>query len=289
MTEPAAMAGSDPVQVIAVASGKGGVGKTTVSINLATALANRGRRVMLMDSDVGLADVDIALGLHPTWDLGHVLRGERRLADIVLPGPSGVAVVPSVSGARGIAELSSAQSAGVIAAFSDLPDPPEVLVVDTAAGLAGGTLRFIQAAGEVLIVLCDENTSLHNAYNLIQLLRTRCGMARFRVLGNRIGGGEADGPVLFERLRRFVERDLDVTLHDVGAIPEDPAVRRALTRQQPVVNAFPASPAARAFKRLARRTESWAPPPRRDGGVAFFVERLIRSSNLMQRQSVATL
>lgn len=275
----------EPVQVIAVASGKGGVGKTTTAINLATALANRGRGVMLMDADMGLANVETTLGLQSTWDLGHVIRGQRRLDEILLSGPSGISVVPAVSGARDVAELSSAESAGVIAAFSALREPPEVLVVDTASNLSGGTLRFIQAAGEILVVLGEDPTSLYHAHSLIRVLRSRCAVQRFRVLVN--GVDETVGTALFEDLRALVDADLDAALHYVGTVPSDDAVGHALARQQPVVNAVPASSAAYAFKRLARRTESFAPPPCADGGVAFFVERLIRSSHLMQRQAGA--
>lgn len=285
MSDAAWVNGGNPVQVIAVASGKGGVGKTTTAINLATTLANRGRRVMLMDADMGLADVNVALGLEPDRDLGDVIHGQGSLDDIMVAGPSGISIVPAMSGPRGTGELTASESAGVIAAFSGLRYPPEVLLVDTAANLSGGTLRFVQAASEVLVVLDEQATSLHNAHSLIRVLRSHCAVQRIRVLVN--GVDEAAGHALFEKLNEMTDADLDVALHAVGVIPYDPAVRQAVACQQPVVNAAASSPAAHAFKRLARRTESFAPPPEAAGGVAFFIERLISSNHFMQRRAGA--
>lgn len=287
MSEVTAMYEPDPAQVIAVASGKGGVGKTTVAVNLATALANRGHRVMLLDGDLGMADVDVTLGLHPMRDLSDVLRGDAELEDIIIEGPPGVSVVPAVSGNSSLAvDIDGGQSAGVIAAFSALKSPPDVLIVDTAAGVGNGSIRFAQAAGEVLVMLCDEATSLHDAYTLIRRLREDAGTTRFRVLTNRVSS-DSRGRDLCEQLQRYVDQDMHVALHYVGTIPEDATVRSALAQQQPVVNMAPDAPAARALKQLARRTETWAPPTVHNGGVAFFVERLIRRDNQQQTRVVA--
>lgn len=272
----------DPVQVIAVASGNGGVGKTTTAINLATALANRGRRVMLMDADVGNADINIALGLQPTRDLGHVIAGQCRLDEIALSGPSGVSVLPAACGPRRVTELTSTESAGLISAFSELTQPPEVLLVDTPATLSSGTLRFIQAAHEVLLVVDRQPSAVHNAHHLIRVLRRQYRVQRLRVLHNALD--EAGAAARFEQLQSMVDADLDVALHGLGNIPLDPAITAAARLRQPVVSARPSSPAATAFKRLARRTSSLAPPPQAAGGVEFFLERSIASS-YMNRES----
>lgn len=264
----------EPTQVIAVASGKGGAGKTTVSINLATALANRGHEVMLLDGDAGLADLQIALGLHPINDMSHVLRGELSLNDILLQGPSGIAVVPTATGWDGLSEFGSNQDAAVISAFDQLRAAPEVLIIDAPAGIAQSVQRYAQAASEVLVVLGDEHMAVRNAYTLIRVLHENADVSRFRVLVNAVSSA-VRAQELFDELYRQVDCDMCVALHFIGHIPEDALVRRALDQCEPVVNAFPVSDAAQAFKNLARRTENWAPPVFNDGGVNFFVEQLL--------------
>jgi flagellar biosynthesis protein FlhG len=138
-----------PVRVIAVTSGKGGVGKTNVSVNLAVALADSGSEVMLMDADLGLANVDVMLGLHPDYDLSHVIAGERTLEEIIVAGPAGLHIVPASSGTKAMAELSSVQHAGLIRAFSELSHQLDVLIVDTAAGIADSVVSFTRAAQRV--------------------------------------------------------------------------------------------------------------------------------------------
>ena len=269
--------GAAPTQVIAVTSGKGGAGKTTAAINLATALANRGHGVMLLDGDTGLADLEVALGLHPAFDLGHVLAGRIALEDILLPGPSGISVVPAAAASApgstqqcgGIVQ----HDAAVISAFESLTVPPDVLVIDTAAGIADGVLRYAQAASEVLVVLGPEPTAQRNAHALIRALNESAGLARFRVLVNRVGDRE-QACELFHGLVRSVDAELGVALHLAGCIPDDPRVTQALKRQLPLVNAEPQAPAAQAFKQLARRVENWRPPALDDGRLSFFTRRL---------------
>src|SRR5271168_908610 len=145
-----------PVKVIAVTGGKGGVGKTTVSANLAVSIAAQGREVMLVDADLGLANVDVVLGIHSRFHLGHVIRGECALEDAIVTGPHGLQIVPAASGIKRMAALSPAEHAGIIRAFSDLYHRVEVLVVDTAAGLSDSVLTFSRAAHHVLVVVCDE-------------------------------------------------------------------------------------------------------------------------------------
>ena len=135
----------DPVRVIAVTSGKGGVGKTNISVNLAASLSLAGQRVMLMDADLGLANVDVLLGLEPHFDLQHVISGEKSLDEIIVQGPLGIHVVPASSGVEKMAELTSVEHASLIAAFSELKQPIDVLIVDTAAGIADGVVSFARA------------------------------------------------------------------------------------------------------------------------------------------------
>ena len=266
-----------PVRVIAVTGGKGGVGKTNISVNLAVAMADLGRRVMLLDADLGLANIDVVLGLHPEWDLSHVLNGECALDQVLLEGPSGIQVVPAASGVQQMAELSAAEHAGLIRAFSDLAGDLDVLIVDTAAGISDVVVSFSRAAQEVVVVVCDEPASITDAYALIKLLNREYGIDRFRVLAN-MSRSAREGQDLYNKMCRVTDRYLDVMLSYMGSIPYDDNLRKAVRVQKPVVQAFPRSRAAQTFKNLAKKADNWPVPDGVGGHLQFFVERLIQFS-----------
>ena len=271
---PADTAGRPP-RVIAVASGKGGVGKTTVSINLALALCKAGQRTLLLDADLALANVDVMLGLRPRASLADVLAGDCRISDVVLEGPRGLQVIPTASGHPGMSALTPQQQAALVHVLSELEDTPDVVVVDTAAGIAESVLTFCQAAHEVVVVVCDEPASITDAYALVKVLNQRRGIKRVQVLANQVPDAEA-GRQLFERLEAACARYLDVSLSWLGAIPRDEWLRLAVSRQQAVVDAFPSAPSAVAFDEVARRIGLWQPPRAPRGHIEFFLEQLVR-------------
>lgn len=266
-----------PVRVIAVTSGKGGVGKTNISVNLAVALASSGNKVMLLDADLGLANVDVLLGLRADYTLQHVISGQRSLEEILIEGPFGLKIVPGSSGVAGMADLTSTQHAGLIHAFGELSFPVETLLIDTAAGISDGVISLTKAAQEVLVVVCDEPASITDAYAMIKLLNREHGMHRFRVVAN-MALSAREGHDLYKKLVRVADRFLDVTLDFMGAIPYDEYLRKAIQRQRAVVDAYPRSKSAVAFKNLAQKTESWPAPAGAGGRLEFFVERLIQAS-----------
>lgn len=263
-----------PVRVIAVASGKGGVGKTSVSVNLAMSLQNAGQRTLLLDTDLGLANVDVMLGLSPRFTLSDVFAGRCELADTIIEGPGGLLVVPAASGKRHMTELTPAQHVGLVHAFSQLDTELDVMVVDNAAGISDSVLTFCQAAQDVIVVVCDEPASVTDAYALIKVLSRERGVTRVQVLANQVGH-PSEGRQLFEKLERVTAKFLDVTLNYLGAIPRDEWLRRAIQRQEAVVDAFPAAPSSMAFREIARRAGQWQTPAGPRGHVEFFMERLI--------------
>jgi len=265
-----------PVRVIAVTSGKGGVGKTNISANMALAMAYNGHRVMLMDADMGLANLDVIMGLQPKRNLSHVLAGQCGLDDVIVPGPMGLSVIPATSGVRKMASLNARETAGLIHAFSTMQSPVDVLIVDTAAGIHDSVTAFCLAAQEVLIVVCDEPASITDAYALCKLLSRDFGLRRFRLLANRVDSF-AQGRELYNKVTRVADRFLDVIIDFVGAIPEDPAIREAVQAQQLVVEKFPSSRASVAFRRLASDAEHWPRKQQADGQLQFFFERLVQS------------
>jgi len=270
------MRNTKPVKVITVTGGKGGVGKTNISANLAVAMSMLGRRVMLLDADLGLANIDVLLGLQPSHSLADVVNGTRRLEEVIVVGPAGIRVIPGASGLSNMANLTPAQHAGIVHAFSELTEDLDALIVDTAAGLSESVLRFCEAGNEVLVVVCDEPTSITDAYALIKVLSMERGVSRFRIITNMTHQG-GDGRHLFEKLLRVTERFLQVTLDHAGSIPYDDRVWRAVQLQTPFVTSFPTSLAASALKKLALRADSWEEPRAARGNIEFFVERLIRA------------
>lgn len=270
---------SRPVQVIAVTSGKGGVGKTNVSVNLATAMAESGRRVMLLDADLGLANVDVVLGLQPRRNLSHVIDGECNLEEILLDGPGGMRIVPASSGTQRMAQLQPEEHAGLIRAFSELSEDVDVLVVDTAAGISDSVVSFVRASQEVIVVVCDEPASITDAYALIKVLSRDHGVHRFQVLAN-MARTQQHGRGLFQKISAVTERFLDVQLEYLGAIPFDEQLRKAVQKQNAVVESHPRSRIAQAFGNVAERIGRWNVPDGPSGNLEFFVERLVTGESV---------
>jgi flagellar biosynthesis protein FlhG len=267
-----------PVRVLAVTSGKGGVGKTNLSVNLGIALSQVGQRVALLDADMGLANVDILLGMYPKFNLSHVLTGEKSLDEIMLTGPSGLKVIPGASGIQKMSELSNIEQAAVIRAFSDVDQDLDVLIVDTAAGISASVVNFARACQEILIVVCDEPTSLTDAYAFIKLLNRDYGISHFHVITNMVQTLQ-QGQALFQKLTKVTDHYLDVTLQFAGAVPYDEYLRKSVQKQTPVVVGFPKSKASLAVKAIASRINAWPIKSQAGGYLEFFIERMIQYSS----------
>jgi len=273
------MSGLKPIQVLAVTGGKGGVGKSNVSVNVAVALAEQGKRVVLLDADLGLANIDVLLGISSGRNISDVLAGEAELREIMVPGPGGVKIIPASSGTQQMANLGEREHAGIIGAFSELGDQMDVLIVDTAAGISRTVTNFVRAAQETLIVVTDEPTSVTDAYALIKVLNRDCKMDRFRVLANMVRTPK-EGQNLFNKLVKVTDRFLDVTLQYVGSVPMDESVRKAVQRQKAVIEAYPRSKAAIAYRSLAQKVATWPLPQTPRGNLEFFVERLVQGAGV---------
>jgi flagellar biosynthesis protein FlhG len=272
---PVRRADANSILTVAVTGGKGGVGKTSVSVNLATACAAAGKRVLLLDGDLGLANVDVFLGLSPRYTLAHVLSGEHTLEEIIVDTPQGFQIVPAASGVTDMVNMGVAEHLGLVRAFSSLASNLDMLIIDTAAGLSHSVMQFSQAAQHVLVVLCDEPASITDAYALVKVLSRTHGVRRFRVLAN-MTRSPGEGSALFEKFERVTARFLDVVLEYVGEIPDDSYMRRAIREQRPVAECYPSSPSGRAFKNLARKADTWPVPTGPRGNLEFFVERLVQ-------------
>jgi len=271
--------GNTPVQVIAVTGGKGGTGKTSVAVNLAQALANAGRRTLLLDADLGMANVDVLLGLEARLTLFDVLYGPCKLEDIILTGTENLQIIPAASGVSQLANLGQQECAGLVRAFSDLREPLETLVVDTATGISASVASFCSAASEILVVACNEPAALRDTAAQIRVLFSEYGVSRFRILANMVSTAH-EGRELFQSMLEQFISNLDFTLSYAGYIPADDQLRKAVALHQPVVNAFPRSRSAMALNNLALRVSHWPQPHHAGGHLEFFVERLIHNENM---------
>lgn len=238
-------------RVIAVTSGKGGVGKTQIAANLAIALARRGAKVCVFDADAGLANINILLGLSAEHTLEHLLRGEKTVDEILLKAPGGVAVVPAASGIAECADLEEAAIERLLEAIAALESRYDYLILDTAAGIGRAVIRFVRSAQYPLLVISPEPTSLTDAFAMLRVLH-RAGHERpVHVLVNQVRDFDASQEV-YARFRDAVVKYIGITVPYLGFIPQDPAVPDALLRQRPVVLMHPNSPASRCFDILAR-------------------------------------
>ncbi|MDO7596558.1 MAG: MinD/ParA family protein [Pseudomonadota bacterium] len=266
-----------PVKVIAVASGKGGVGKTNITVNLGVALATQGKQVLLLDADLGLANIDVMLGLHPQYNLQHVLNGSKTLAEIIVEGPAGLKIIPAASGVQKMAELSPAEHAGMIQAFSEMEQHIDILLIDSAAGIADSVVSFTRAAQEVIVVVCDEPASITDAYAFIKLLSREYKVSRFHIIANMCRTIQ-EGRELFNKISMVCDRFLEVNLDFMGIVPFDEDLRRAVKKQRAVVEYLPRSKSAVAFTHLAKKIDFWPVQKQPRGNMEFFVERLIQAS-----------
>jgi flagellar biosynthesis protein FlhG len=264
------------LRVMAVASGKGGVGKTDLTANLAVALGREGNRVCLLDADLGLANVDVLFGLSPRLSLLDVLRGDHALAEVVVQGPAGVRIVPAATGAHELTTLGPDDRARLLAEIDQLAGGLDVLLIDTAAGISPNVLYFTAAAADVLIVITPEPTALTDAYALMKILSARHGRREFLVTVN-MAAGAPDAEAAFARLARVAERFLSVRLEYQGYVPWDDAVPRAIRSQEPVVVGAPHTPASLAIAELARRLAS-RPATAPTGGLQFFFQQLLEEA-----------
>ena len=259
--------GTRTARVIAVTSGKGGTGKTNVSVNLGVALARLGRRTMLVDCDVGLANANILLGVDSDLTIADLTTRERRIGEVTRKGPAGMMLLPGHSGTGLGGGLGDSARAVLADAFRPHVDDYDHVLVDTGGGMAGEGLSLVASSDLILVVLASEPTAFMDAYALVKGLALRHGCTDFAVVANRVSA--AEGRALFDRFSGVVGRFLPANLDYLGAIPDDPYLRDAVYAKRCCVEAFPSSPASRAFGRRAERIAG-LDMPMMPGGHRFF-------------------
>lgn len=258
-------------RVVAITSGKGGVGKTNVVAGLAVTLARLRQRVIVMDADFGLANLDILLGLSPKYTLEHVLRGERVLEEILVEGPEGVRILPASSGIQELTRLDTAAELRLVQGLQRLSATADWLLIDTAAGIHDSVVKLLMAAQEIILVTTPEPTSLVDAYAMVKVVHLRDPQKPFWLLVNN-GQGPEEAEETIAQLQAATERFLGRSLGVLGMIPNDPFLLQAVRQQRCVVEVFPRSPSAKAFQQMARVLHDQV--PLRPEGFADFWNQL---------------
>lgn len=262
-------------RVICVTSGKGGVGKTNVVTNLGYSLAKAGKKVLILDADLNLANVDILLGLTPRYNLHHVFMGEKTLAEVLVQGPAGLLILPASSGIMELADLTEQQRLYFLAEMSALAQKIDIMLIDTAAGINNNVIYFNLAARERIIILTPEPTSLTDAYALIKVLSSRHDVKRFRILVN-LARSEKEALAVFRKLSIVADRFLDsLSLDYLGFIPYDSKLPTAVREQRLVSDIFPDAPSSKMFNKLAANIFQEEPEMKADGNIKFFWQGLV--------------
>jgi flagellar biosynthesis protein FlhG len=262
--------------VLAISSGKGGVGKTNVVINLAVEIQRRGLRVLVFDADLGLSNVPILLGLVPEYNISHVLFGEMRMKDVLFPGPEGVTVLPAGFGVQEMAALTEEQQLRLLCETEELEEDFDVVLIDTGAGISPNVLFFNIVSHDNIVVVCPEPASMSDAYVLMKILALQYQRKTFKVLMNSVKG-ESEAALVLDRITEACQRFLGVSVRHFGNIPYDTHIREAVRSQKPVVELYPDAPSSQAFSLLASRLLSSIPDDYPVGSLQFFWKRLFSS------------
>jgi flagellar biosynthesis protein FlhG len=260
-------------QIIGVASGKGGVGKTTVSINLAVKLASLGKKVMIFDADLGLANAQLALGIRAPFNFSHVMSGEKTLSEVIIDGPSGVKLVPGASGIQHMASLTGTQTAGIIQAFSEIEDELDYLIVDVAAGLSDAVMAFMSACQYRIVVLKNEPYSIADAYGTIKVMMQQHNLDRILLVPNGVES-QKEGERLYTSINSVIQNFLGGQVKYLYSISADDMVVRSIKASQPLVTYAPTSAASRDFTQLAKQVMALDSEVPMSGKIQFFVERV---------------
>ncbi|WP_459939586.1 MinD/ParA family protein [Desulfonatronum parangueonense] len=261
--------------VLSITSGKGGVGKTNLSVNLAYTLQKMGKRVLLMDADLGLANVDILLGLAPQYNLFHLIFEEKSLNDVLVNTEYGFRILPASSGVPEMLKLTTGQKLELIEALEPLGMETDILIVDTGAGIGDNVMYFNLAVQERVLVLTPEPTALTDAYATIKVLHNKHGVHRFKIVVN-LAANPKQAKQTYERLAAACDKFLDgVSLDLIGSLPQDPVARQAVTRQTPFCSLFPSSAVALGVQKVAENILKWPQSAKTDGNIKFFWKKLL--------------
>ncbi len=270
---------ADSARVFTIAGGKSRVGKTSVAVNLATALAKNGQRVLLIDENPCHNNICTNLGLQARFDLLHVINRDKKLNQVLLQGPENIIILSAMRGIHALNKLNSLEQNWLIKIFSELTESVDIVLIDTAMSGTTHVLPLSLASEQVMIVISGSAASLTGAYALIKILSQEYAKQHFLILVNKVDS-ETESFAIYQNLYKVARRYLSVTLEFIGYIQSDEKLRSATQLCKSVVEAFPASQAAMCFRQLSHDIFRSSCPDKYNGGIDNFMQRLIRTSHL---------
>jgi flagellar biosynthesis protein FlhG len=264
-------------RVISVTSGKGGVGKTNIVANLGYAFAQLGKKILILDADLGLGNLDVLLGLAPKFNLSHVILGEKSVNDIIVEGPGKMLILPASSGIQELTQLTQNQKVRMLSELDQLIGAVDILFIDTAAGISSNVMDFNVTAHEIIVVVSPEPTSITDAYALMKVLSLKYAEKCCKVIVN-LAGTSQQGREIFRQLNMVTERFLDITLDYLGSVLFDANIIQGVKQQKLVSELYPDTKASRCFIDLAQKISATPPTHVPKGGSNFFWHHLIKNN-----------
>ena len=264
-------------RVIAVTSGKGGVGKTNIVANLGYAFCRQGKKVLILDADLGLGNLDVLLGIAPKYNMSHVLTGEKSINDIIVEGPGNLLILPAASGIQELTQLTREQKVKILSERDQVLDSVDLLLIDTAAGISSNVLDFNVIAQEIIVVVSPEPTAITDAYALMKVLALKYAEKSCQIIVN-LASTTHQGNEVFRQLNLVTERFLDMSIEYIGSVPYDDNIIQGIKRQKLVSDLFPDTIASKSFQVLARKIVARLPAQKPKGDSNFFWHHLIENN-----------
>ncbi len=279
------LSGEEKPKVFTIASGKGGVGKTNIAVNLAIACQRQGKRVLIFDADLGLANIDIIFGLDPQYTIEDLISGQQDLSRIIVQGPEDVSIIPASSGVQELTHLTEGQKMHLLNEFDSLNNQYDLMLIDTGAGVSSNVIYFNLAAEERIIVVRPEPTSITDAYALIKIMFSQYGVKNFHLLMNMVAG-EVEAKAVYNNLSKVLSRFMrGIRIDYAGYIVTDELLQKSVTKRKPVLSAYPDASSSRCFTALADYLLKQDNQDSFDGNIKFFWKRLMAGAQELNNES----
>ncbi len=263
-------------RIIAITSGKGGVGKTNIVGNLGFALSQSGKKVLILDADLGLGNIDVLLGLAPKYNLSHFIAGEKSISEIIIKGPGNMNILPASSGIQELTKLTKEQKIQILIELDSLIDHIDILLIDTAASISSNVMYFNASAQEIMVVVTPEPTSITDAYALMKVLSLKYSEKHFKLLVN-LASSEQDAHEVFRQLNMVANRFLDISIEYSGCVLFDKNVTKGVRRQKIVSELYPNTCASRCYASLAKKICKSSTRHFSKGDTSFFWKDLLQN------------